>query len=215
MATAFITAAEMQDQLGGIPLDRIRVKPAPGFATQEDLLRLVDAENRICELVDGTLVEKTMGYFESRLAIALAFYLEAFVLERQLGIVLGPDGTLRILADQIRAPDVAYLSWDRFPGRKLPAEPVPAVVPNLAVEVLSAGNTEREIERKLDDYFAAGIELVWLIDSRTKTATTYTDRHTASQLTQQDSLLGESVLPGFELSLQQLFDRAAGVATDK
>lgn len=204
------TLAELHDHLGGIPLERIRMVPPVGTAKEADLLHVLDSENRACELIDGVLVEKTMGYFESRLAIALAFYLEAFVLERQLGIVLGPDGTLRILADQIRAPDVAYLSWDRFPGRKLPAEPVPAVVPNLAVEVLSAGNTKPEIDRKLDDYFRAGVELVWLIDSTAKTAIVYVERHDSSLLTLQDSLNGGSVLPGFELSLQQLFDRAAG-----
>lgn len=71
MATGFITAAEMQDQLGGIPLERIRMVPPPRLATEEDLLRLLDSENRICELVDGTLVEKTKGYFESRLAVIL------------------------------------------------------------------------------------------------------------------------------------------------
>jgi hypothetical protein len=69
----FTTAAEMHDHLGGIPLERIRVVPPAGWATEADLLRVLDSENRICELVDGVLVEKTIGYFESRLAVALAF----------------------------------------------------------------------------------------------------------------------------------------------
>jgi Uma2 family endonuclease len=210
MATGFVTAAEMQEQLGGIPLERIRVVPPAGMATEKDLLRLLDSENRICELVDGILVEKTMGYFESRLAIALAFYLEAFVTTHSLGIVLGADGTLRILRDQIRVPDVAFLSWRHFPGRALPKEPVPAIVPDLAVEVLSAGNTKREMERKLDDYFAAGVKLVWFIDPPSQSATVYKSRRQSNTLALNQSLTGEDVLPGFELPLQQLFERAAG-----
>jgi Uma2 family endonuclease len=208
MATGFVTAAEMQAQLGGIPLERIRVVPTPGSATEQDLVRVLDSENRTCELIDGVLVEKTMGYFESRLAIALSVALETFLQQNDLGIVLGSDGTVRILRDQIRAPDVAFFSWRHFPNRLLPSAPVPALVPDLAVEVLSKGNTRAEMERKLDDYFEAGVKLVWFIDPASETATVYEDRDHSRKLTIADSLNGGSVLPGFELSLQQLFDKA-------
>ncbi|MCI0331919.1 MAG: Uma2 family endonuclease [Planctomycetes bacterium] len=208
MATGFVTAAEMQEQLGGIPLERIRMVPPPGLATEQDLLRVQNSEDRICELIDGVLVEKTMGYFESRLAMILGYLIQGFVEQNDLGIVLGADGTLRILGDQIRVPDVAFLSWRHFPGRVLPAEPVPALAPDLAVEVLSKGNTRAEMERKLDDYFIAGVRLVWFIDPASQSATVYEDRDRARQLSLSDSLTGGSVLPGFELPLQQLFDKA-------
>jgi Uma2 family endonuclease len=208
MATGFITAAEMQEQLGGIPLERIRLVPPAGMATEADLLHVLDSENRICELIDGILVEKPMGYFESRLAVVLIMILGRFVEEHDLGIVLGEAGTLRILRDQIRVPDVAFLSWKHFPDRKPPAEPVPAIAPDLAVEVLSAGNTKSEMDRKLDDYFAAGVELVWFIDPATKSATVYESRGHSHNISIGDSLSGGNVLPGFELSLQQLFEKA-------
>src|SRR5437016_4084889 len=146
MATGFITAAEMQDQLGGIPLERIRMVPPPGLATEKDLLRIIVSEDRICELVDGVLVEKPMGYLESQLAMLLGYFIRSYLEEQDLGIVLGEAGTLRILADQIRVPDVAFISWKHFPGRLLPTEPVPAIAPDLAVEVLSKSNTKREME---------------------------------------------------------------------
>lgn len=208
MATGFVTAAEMQEQLGGIPLERIRMVPPPGLATEQDLLRVLDSENRICELVDGVLVEKTMGYYESRLAAVLIGLLEKFLEQHDLGIVLGADGTLRILGDQIRVPDVAFLSWRHFPGRVLPAEPVPAIAPDLAVEVLSVGNTRAEMDRKLDEYFAAGVKLVWFIEPASQSATVYEGRQQRHGLSLADSLSGGEVLPGFELPLQQLFDKA-------
>ena len=149
-----------------------------------------------------------MGYFESRLAAALIFFLESFLERHDLGIVLGEAGTLRILGDQIRVPDVAFLGWRHFPGRMLPAEPVPALAPDLAVEVLSAGNTRGEMERKLDEYFAAGIQLVWLIDSTSRSATIYEGRHQHRDVSIAESLSGGAVLPGFELPLHQLFDKA-------
>ena len=208
MATGFVSAAEMQAQLGGIPLERIRMVPPPGTAKEQDLLRILDSEDRICELLDGILVEKTMGYYESRLAVVLIELLEGFVRQHDLGIVLGEAGTLRILRDQIRVPDAAFLSWKYFPDRVLPAEPVPAIAPDLAVEVLSQGNTPGEMERKLDDYFAAGVRLVWLIEPRTQTATVYESRNQRQTLSPHDSLAGRDVLPGFELPLTQLFANA-------
>jgi len=208
MATGFVTAAEMQEQLGGIPLERIRIVPSPGSATEEDLLRVQDSEGRTCELIDGVLVEKTMGYYESSVAAALIMFLGKYLEQQDLGIVLGEGGTLRILSDQIRVPDVAFLSWNHFPGRILPAKPVPAIVPDLAVEVLSQGNTKAEMERKLDDYFEAGVKLVWFIDPASQSATVYEDRDQTRQLSLCDSFSGGSVLPNFELPLQQLFDKA-------
>jgi Uma2 family endonuclease len=206
--TLFANAAEMHERLGGIPLERIRVVPPAGLATEEDLLRVLDSEDRICELIDGVLVEKTMGYYESMLAASLIVVLGTFVKEHDLGIVLGPDGTLRILRDQIRVPDVSFISWQHFPGHVLPPEPVPAIAPNLAVEILSASNTKREMERKLDDYFAAGVELVWFVDPALRTAEIYASRNERRILSIDDALSGGNVLPGFELPLKQLFEKA-------
>ena len=204
----FATAAELHDQLGGIPLERIRVVPPAGLATEEDLLRVMRCEDRICELIDGVLVEKTMGYYESMLAMALGYFLKAYLKQNDLGIVLGEGGTLRILRDQIRVPDVAFLSWEHFPGRVLPAEPVLAIAPDLAVEVLSAGNTKREMERKLDDYFAAGVKIVWFVDPSSRTIVVYETRETAMTLTMNDTLRAGNLLPGFELPVHQLFEEA-------
>jgi len=83
--------------------------------------------------------------------------------------------------------------------------PIPAMAPNLAVEILSEGNTPGEMERKLRDYFAAGVRLVWYIDPRSHTARTYTTPDKCEVLTEQGILSGGDVLPGFELSLAELF----------
>jgi hypothetical protein len=62
------TLADLKRRLGGIPLERIWVHPAPGTATENDLIEAEARESCLCELVDGTLVEKAMGFEESRLA---------------------------------------------------------------------------------------------------------------------------------------------------
>jgi hypothetical protein len=67
------TLAELRRRLGGIPLDRIWFHPAPGTAAEKDVVEAEDRENRLCELVDGTLVEKAMGFEEARLAARLIY----------------------------------------------------------------------------------------------------------------------------------------------
>src|SRR4051794_10375287 len=81
------TLADLQEQLGDIPTHRILLRPYPGTATEQDVITIEARENRLCELVDGVLVEKTMGYQESELALLLGFFLVGFVRQHDLGIV--------------------------------------------------------------------------------------------------------------------------------
>jgi Uma2 family endonuclease len=196
------TVGDLLRRLGDVPADRVRFTPLPGTATVADLLR---DENRRCELVDDTLVEKPMGVKESFLALVLAELINPHVRRHNLGILTGADGTYELVSGLVRLPDLAFVSWDRLPGRRLPDEPVPNVVPDLAVEVLSASNTPAEMARKRGEYFRAGVRLVWEIDPRARTARVYTSETAFADLAAADALDGGPVLPGFALPLADLF----------
>jgi Uma2 family endonuclease len=107
---------------------------------------------------------------------------------RNLGLVTAPDGMMRLAAGLVRIPDVAFIAWDRLPNRRVPTDPIPALAPNLAVEVLSAGNTTREIARKCREYFAAGVQLVWLVDPETRTVVVHTTPEDSTILHEEDTL---------------------------
>ena len=77
--------------------------------------------------------------------------------------------------------------------------------PDLAVEVLSESNTAEEMARKLREYFAAGVRLVWMIDPRDRTATVFTGPELSRMLDETHTLDGGDVLPGFQLPLRDLF----------
>jgi Uma2 family endonuclease len=203
--TAIVTLADLLEQLGDIAPARVRFRPVPGTATEKDVLAIHDREDRLYELVDGVLVEKAMGFRESLLAGMLIELLRGFVRARNLGLVTAPDGMMRLAASLVRIPDVAFISWDRFPNRRVPTEPIPDVAPDLAVEVLSAGNTPGEMARKRQDYFAAGVHLVWQVDSNTRTVEVFTAPGQSTVLHETQSLTGGTVLPGFTLPLQELF----------
>src|SRR5437868_5010795 len=110
-----ISLAELVHRLGDIPLERIPTEPPPGTAKEEDVLRRPGGEKRLYELVDGVLVEKPMGYYESLLAMFLGNRLEAYLQTNPIGEVLGADATMRLFPGLVRLPDVAFVSWERAP----------------------------------------------------------------------------------------------------
>jgi Uma2 family endonuclease len=199
------TLADLLHLLGDVPPERIRAHPAPGQATEADALAVQQNSDLLCELVDGVLVEKATGFTESGLATILSTILNNYVIPRNLGLVTGADGTVRLLRGLIRIPDVAFVSWDRLPGRTWPTAPIPALAPDLAVEVLSESNTPAEMLRKRHDYFNTGVRLVWEVDSEARTVSVYTAATQGTVLNDTQTLDGGDVLPGFTLPLREFF----------
>ena len=200
------TAADLTRRFGAIPLHRIRHEPPPGLATERDAVEIHDREGRLYELVDGVLVENTVGTYESYLAALLVQLLGAFVREHDLGIVLGANGMIRLAPGLVRIPDVSFVSWQRLPGRRIPREPIAELAPDLAVEVISKSNTPEEMQQKLSDYFEAGVEQVWYVyHSPRREVQSYTTPEQRALWTEQQTLDGGDVLPGFTLALPEFF----------
>jgi Uma2 family endonuclease len=207
-AGRFTTLAELEEFLGHVPSQRIRLRPAPGQATEEDLLAVLAREGRVCELIDGVLVEKPMATFEALVAGVLLTFINNYLFEHKIGIALPGDGLLRLFPGRVRAPDVSFISWKRMPNRELPNEAIASLAPDLAVEVLSENNTEEEMRQKLKEYFDAGAQLVWLVDPEERTVRVYTSPRRSVLLTEDDTLDGRKVLPGFALSIREWFTLA-------
>ena len=112
---------------------------------------------------------------------------------------------MRLFPGLVRIPDVAFISWERFPKSARERGAIPDVVPDLAVEVLSKSNRRKEMECKLDEYFEAGVRLVWYVDPKARTVRVYTGRHDFSTLTTDGELDGGDVLPGFRLAIGDWF----------
>jgi Uma2 family endonuclease len=203
-----MTLADLLHQLGDISPERIRVRPPPGTATEADLIAALDgAEKILCELIDGVLVEKVVGARESYLALYLARLIGNFLEEHDLGLLLGADGPFRILPGQVRLPDVSVVFWDKLPGKMLPDDAVLRLVPDLAIEVISKGNTKGEIARKLREYLLAGVQQVWIIHPKTQSAEVYHATGRRKRIGPTQSLSGGDLLPGFEVPMAKLFER--------
>lgn len=202
------TLADLLRDLGDIPPQRVVLHPPPGTATEEDLLGLPRDVQRNCELIDGTLVLKAMGFPESIVAMVLVGELRAFLKRKRLAAVAGPDGHTRFFGNQVRMPDVGVFLLERLPDRRLPREQICPLAPDLAVEVLSPGNTAAEMEQRLELFFKSGVRLVWLADARQRTVRVYQSPTDFIELGENDTLTGGEILPGFELSVREWFEEA-------
>lgn len=155
------TVAELLSALGDIDPERIRMEPAPGTATEADVLKFSEKDDTVYELVDGTLVEKAMGWGETDLAYWLIELFNEYLRESDLGRAYGGDSLIRLAKDKARAPDVVVLLWDHVPSAEDNAKhPIARTVPDLVVEVISPSNSRKEIARKRKEYFSARTTLV-------------------------------------------------------
>lgn len=202
------TVAELVERLDDVPLDRIRLVPPPGTATEADLVELAErADKVLCELVEGTLVEKTVGQYESALAMYLGRLLLNFIDEHDIaGYVTGPDGGYRMSTGGVRLPDVSFTTGERMPDDDTRRDPVAGWVPDLGIEILSPSNRPGENDRKVREYFESGMRLVWYVDPPTRTVRVFTSPTHVVSHGENDTLDGGDLLPGFELSVRDLFE---------
>jgi Uma2 family endonuclease len=193
---------------GQVALDRIFVDPAPGTATVEDAVTSKDKLGIGCELVNGILVAKPMGHYESHIAVLLSHLIYQYLDSHPIGVLYDAEAPYLLLPDNVRKPDVSFLSFGRMPGGKLPREAACSIAPDLAVEVLSPSNTAAEMDLKLKQYFASGVRLVWYIEPELKSARAFIAVDQYDDIPFDGTLRGGDVLPGFELPLAKLFEKA-------
>ncbi|NNJ27008.1 Uma2 family endonuclease [Alienimonas chondri] len=211
------TVAELAERFGSLPAWRVRTTPPPGTATREDAERLRDSGD-LCELVDGTLIEKTVSYATSVIAIRVAWLLMDYVERHNLGWVGGSDGYVDLYGGTLqRAPDVSLVLDEQYPDG-LPRRGYVEGAPALCVEVVSPDNTRPEMARKRREYFENGCRLCWTIypatDDQPATCEAHTpetgpDEGAGTVLTEADALTGGDVLPGFSVPFAKVLRRGA------
>jgi len=156
------------------------------------LIPRLESENSMPTLRHGAIITR------------LGRYLDEYVQGRHLGLVCGPRTTFRVVgAPPTRYPDLAFVRRDRLPDDlDVDAD----FAPDLAVEIVSGSDTFGDVAAKVRQYFASGVELVWIIDPLLRIVSAHTPQGHPALYTQADDLLGDPVLPGFQVSVATLFD---------
>jgi Uma2 family endonuclease len=166
--------------------------------TDEQLLRLPkDGYKR--ELVDGKIVVSPAGYRHGLVIVRLSARLAAFVAERDLGDVLDSSTGFRLPSRNLRVPDISFVARGRVPDP--PPEGFAYLAPDLVVEVLSPGDSPRQVLDKVGEYLGAGSRLVWVIDPEARRAAAYRSLTDVTQIPEEGALDGGDLLPGFSCRL--------------
>lgn len=172
-----------------------------------DELLLLSATGRRYELVKGELFEMPpAGGRHGSVAMTVGILLGAHVRTHQLGRVFAAETgfILRHDPDTVRAPDASFVFQQRLPEGDLPTGFMD-LAPDLAVEVLSPNERPREVRETVADWLRAGTRMVWVIDPSARAATVYRSLDDVQELSEQDTLEGGEVIPGFACSVRDLF----------
>jgi Uma2 family endonuclease len=175
------------------------------FMSADALLQMPDDGYRYV-LIRGELKRMSPGNgVHGILASRIGALIRQHVDAADLGEVFGAETGFKLESnpDTVLAPDGAFIKKDRLPKGKFP-EVYWAMAPDLVIEIVSPGDRSSEVEEKVSLYLAAGVQSVWLFYPRTKTVTIRRSR-SMLQLTEEELLADEEVLPGFRCPLEKLF----------
>jgi Uma2 family endonuclease len=174
--------------------------------TATEFMAMVGDER--CELVRGRIVPMPPppNFNHGEIISNISYELRAFIEPRKLGRVTAGD--VAVITgrdpDSVRGVDVLFISHEQY-ARRNPKMSALDVAPELMVEVLSPSNTMPAMLTKVEEYFAIGAKLVWIVDQENLCVFAYRSPIDVRKFTLGDELPGDDVLPGFSVPLSRLF----------
>jgi Uma2 family endonuclease len=174
--------------------------------TAADLLRL-PADGRRYELIRGELRQTApAGPRHGRLAMRIAAHLFQHVEAHHLGTVYAAETGFQLTPDPdtVRAPDVAFVSRQRLEAVGEIEGYWPGA-PDVAVEGISPADRYTDVEDKVVEWLEAGSRMVLVVNPRQQSVTVYHSRTDIVRLTEEDTLDGGNVVPGWQLPIIEVF----------
>ena len=181
---------------------------APKIWTDEEFMALPD-DGHHYEIINGELIDMgNSGALHGYVCSTLMILLGGYVRQHNLGAMLDSSTAFKMKNGNKRSPDIAFFAKERLQGMAVLPSGYLEGAPDLAVEVLSPGNTVEEIDDKLTEYFENGSRLVWVINPTQHYVLVYRSAQEPDRLLKgKDSLDGEEVIPSFTLAIADLFQK--------
>jgi len=184
-----------------------RIAEEEKLITGEELLAMGSAAH-LSELIEGRITYMSpTGFLHGSSESNHAEKLIAFVKKHQLGkVVVGEVGIyIRRNPDTVRAADVAYISKARY-AQQDKAKGYLTVAPELVVEILSPDDRWSEVTQKMREYFSIGVKLIWIADPEARIVYAYRSLTEMREFKATDTLTGDDILPGFSVTVSELFE---------
>lgn len=176
----------------------------PVRLTPEDVERASNRDAKRYELIDGELKEKVVGTEALYIALLIAQHFNATYAPAEGYAFVEAMIYCFPQSGRGRKPDVSFFWKRRLPGEKIPKGDL-FLAPDVAIEVLSPGNTATEMDEKLEDYLAAGAGMVWIVHPGRRSIRLFRSDGTTA-LVQHDQLIeNEPLLPRFRMAVDSVF----------
>ncbi len=155
------------------------------------------------ELDDGRLIIMAPpGYLHAAADNKFGTHLAVQGEYRGHGKSLGEIGIiLRRNPDRLVGADAAFITNALLPPR-IAVEGYLETIPELVVEIRSKNDTWAEVRRKVADYLAAGVHVVWVPDPESRTVTEFRPNQPERVYLENETLTIEDVIPGFRLPVR-------------
>ncbi len=172
--------------------------------TPDEMLDLDDG--KLYELIDGQLVEKSVGGIACKTAARLAGWFDEYAVKNNAGHALVEATYTCFPTDpgRVRRPDVSFIRAGRLPGETVPSGHI-SLAPDLAVEVVSPSNKIDELDQKIEEYFEAGVSEVWVVRTIPKSIRMHHRNGSERNVRFGEVLTSPDLLPGFSRPLSDLF----------
>jgi Uma2 family endonuclease len=179
----------------------------PKLLTAEEFMAADFGEGNF-ELVRGEVVDVPPAMPDHGRVWGKAFLaLETYGLQSGLGYALSNDSAVVTERgpDTVRGADVCFYSHARWPESRL-SEGLPAVLPDLVVEVLSPRDRPGAMLKKIVEYLEAGVSLIWVIDPPRRRVALYRPGDVFPVFLNEGEILENlPELPGFRCPVADFF----------
>jgi len=176
------------------------------LVTADELLQMPPQDHRY-ELIGGLLTMMSpAGGQHGLITNRISWLLNSHVVPRRLGVVFAAETGFRIQLnpDTVRAPDVAFVTNERFATIKDASKYIP-FAPDLAVEVTSPHDTVAAVNEKARGWIAAGTRIVLVVVPEEQVVHVYRDQRTVEVLSGSDMLNADVAVPGWNCSIDAFF----------
>lgn len=180
---------------------------ADRLVTVQEFWEMPEPPGKRIELVRGEVRDlRPYGARQALIVGDIGRLLDDFVEASDLGVVFfgGVGCILRRHPDSVRLPDIAFVAWEHFPGRRILDEFCPCA-PELVVEVVGPNDRASDLNEKLRDYLEGGSRQFWVLWPQRRVVTVWQSDRTGRELGPGDYLDGGNLLPGFRVRVADLF----------
>lgn len=176
-----------------------------------DLAKLPTGMGKRYELIEGKIIAMAATKLQHGIVtIRVSQVLILYNMVHKFGTILGAETGFYTRGDDltVRAPDVAFISYKRLPSEKLAeaGEDFGKIAPDLVVEVVSPGERRGKIVQKVQEWLEFGVSVVWVIYPKRRQVHVYLLNQEPQILTENDTLNGGEILPGFETPARAFFE---------